>query len=105
MLLEEVVVAEGEVRTVVAATAFFAGQSGACHQESQRVKVAQFVVMATGMGMVGKLHFFQNVDGGGEFFAGAENSNVAPHEIANLSQGCGGGSRFGGRGSGGRRQA
>ena len=94
VLLEEVVVAVGEIGAVVAAARFFAGQGGAGHERSQGVEIGEFVVMAAGMFGERELHVFEEGDGGGEFFAVAHDADVAPHQVADLCEGC----RYGGCG-------
>jgi len=49
MFLEEVVVAVREVRAIVAAAAFFAGQSRAGHECGEAVKVREFVIVSAGL--------------------------------------------------------
>ena len=57
MFLEEIVVAIGEIGTVMAAAAFFARESGAGHERCE-------------LGF-GQVHIFQGCDGGRKFFAAA----------------------------------
>jgi len=69
---------------VVAATRFFASQSGAGHQQGEAVKVGEFVIVAAGMFGMRKLHIFEECHSGGEFVAVANDADVAPHEVADL---------------------
>ena len=108
MFLEEVVVAIGKVRAIVAAAAFFSGEGRAGHECGETVKVREFVILSAGILGTRELHLFEEFDRSGEFLATAHDAYVAPHEIPDLcqSRSCGGrrGRMFdGGGGNGGAR--
>ena len=71
MFLEEVVVAIGEIGTVMAAAAFFACKSRTGHERCERVEVREFVIVARRMIGFRQMHSFQGCYGGRKFFAAA----------------------------------
>ena len=69
--LEFVVVAVGEVGTIVAAAAFFAGQGAASYEDAEGVKIFEFVIAAAILAGERNFHGFEGVESGFEFLAAA----------------------------------
>ena len=89
--LEFVVVAVGEIGTVMAAAAFFAGQGAAGDENAEGVKVFEFVIAAAIFVGERNFHSFQGVESGFEFLAVAEDADLLPHHFTEfLKSGRGG---------------